>query len=124
MTKGTHIATSPCLELDVLSQVRLVDASIAKLFFLLHVSFTTDSEEERENRNKIMDQASRGWFAAGYIPHPNGEDDEKSRRQVESDRLRLCDDSLFESQDGHTERHTSKERRRRRSLVQGVHTSI
>ena len=71
-----------------------------------------------------MDQASRGWFAAGYIPHPNGEDDEKSRRQVESDRLRLSDDSLFESQDGHTERHTSKERRRRRSLVQGVHTSI
>mmetsp|Transcript_13335 Transcript_13335/g.31514 ORF Transcript_13335/g.31514 Transcript_13335/m.31514 type:complete len:200 (+) Transcript_13335:216-815(+) len=80
-----------------------------------------DSEEERENRNKIMDQASRGWFAAGYI---GCEDDENLRRfkslQDESDHLRLSDDGLFESHEGHTERRTSKERRR--SLVQGVNT--
>jgi len=124
MAKGVRRATSPCLELDVLSQVGPETKTGAQSPLpnsASRLAHLPDSEEERDNRNKIMDQAARGWFAAGYID--DGED-EKSRRvnsmQDESDRTSLSDDSLFESHEGQTDRRNAKERRR--NLVQGVHT--
>ena len=68
-----------------------------------------DSPEERDLRNKIMDQACQGWFSSGSITGEKalGYDDNantatNSRQQQKSlsqPQLKLCDDDMFVSDD-------------------------
>jgi hypothetical protein len=61
----------------------------------------SDSEVEREQRSKIMDQASRGWFAAGSITSSVIEDatSRTATANVNSFRTRLSIDDMFEAHD-------------------------
>lgn len=57
-----------------------------------------DNEAERELRNKIMDQASRGWFSAGELGtnKRQSEDDKGATDDAHSEFTRLSSDDSFE----------------------------
>lgn len=69
-----------------------------------------DSPEERRYRNEIMDQASRGWFSSGALTEK--EDHSNSSTKMESpskqERISLCDDDLFVSNNGESNEKNGK----------------
>lgn len=72
--------------------------------FAVGCSFA-DNELEREERNKIMDQASKGWFCAGQLGNQNSTtkttDDEKIDDNFKSmpPTISLTNDDLFDQVD-------------------------
>jgi len=60
-----------------------------------------DSQAERDLRNKIMDQASRGWFSSGSISVANMDRDDDSKEESSDAKLhltkeiQLSDDNMF-----------------------------
>jgi len=64
-----------------------------------------DSQAERDQRNKIMDQASRGWFSSGSISVANRNDDTKNKsydtkqHATATTLSQLSDDDMFISTD-------------------------
>ena len=78
-----------------------VDANFT--MFGVGCSFS-DNEEEREMRNRIMDQASRGWFSAGELSERTEDRREggKSSRQHEQELAlpRLISDDMFDQMAG------------------------
>jgi hypothetical protein len=58
----------------------------------------SDNPVERERRNEIMNQACKGWFAAGILPEKDDVSDIKSREQMPSQETTpklLLDEDLF-----------------------------
>lgn len=79
----------------------------------------SDTEEEREKRAKIMDEASRGWFSAGVIGHDSDERIEASdTRRAARGTVPLACDKLFEPRDNDDARHNETSR------VQGDTTAV
>ena len=88
-----------------------------------------DSEEERNLRNKIMDQACQGWFssgsltgekALGYDVNTNTATDSKQQQKsLSQPQLKLCDDDMFVSSE---DEQSAKEDppKNKKCLVQNV----
>jgi hypothetical protein len=56
----------------------------------------SDTEEERQMRNEITDQACRGWFSAGELSTGDDTSGEKQKMKSQSS---LLDDNMFTIQD-------------------------
>ena len=67
----------------------------------------SDNEEERNLRNEIMDQASRGWFSSGSLVERDSEK-ENGRTTSTVTKGPLCDDELFTCEERTTEDTDSK----------------
>jgi hypothetical protein len=64
------------------------------IMFGVGCSFS-DSPEEKERRNEIMEQACKGWFPAAALPHSDGEMAKAEIKSHQQSYTKLSDDNMF-----------------------------
>merc|ERR1719223_1677148 len=82
----------------------------------------SDSPEERDLRNEIMDQACRGWFSSGALPPAGNRLDARQelalhcdasrgiQNAIDKPSLKLTDDDMFVSDDQSAKKDGSKKK--------------